>query len=744
MRFVRFAKALGLAAALCMAALLLAPALPAAAETAQAAPVLPGFLEKFPAESFVPGADAYGPMLEDLPVVPVLKAGETVGYAFVNSDLVGSIGYSSRPIHVLLAIDTEAVLLNAAMVQQSEPLLQSGRRRRDVDKMVAAYAGRDLKPEAVAGGTGKDRPYVSGVSVSVRVIEDSVVRAGLKVAFTLGLGGLEMPARVAGTYPTVNASAEAPADWQGLLDAGLVRQMLLTNATVNHDFAAPTQPPNAAKFALTGAPDGTFIELYTADISVPGLARSLLREVEITDLDTMVEEGGAAILVAARGDYSWRGNSYHYDGLYDRIALVQGEKTIRFTSRDQMGVFRLKAEGAPILTEISLLAIPAFAEFDPTQPWRLQLLVQRNMGAIERAYMSYAVDYALPAAFISPATVTPEMLAARARAEERAAQVAMRNDVWDGKRVEIAGLAVMLAVLSAAFFFQNFLTRSARFTFWFRIGYLSATLVFLGWYANAQLSVVNLMALLSTLQAGFDWETFLMDPLTFILWFSVAAALIFWGRGAYCGWLCPFGALQELTNRIAKLFRIPQWTLPWGLHERLWAVKYIIFLGLFGATLTSLDMAIRLAEVEPFRTAIVMKFARSWPFLLYLSVLLVIGLFVERFYCRYLCPLGAALAIPARIRMFDWIKRYRECGSPCQICARECMVQSIHPTGEINPNECLSCLHCQVQYQSETVCPVIIKQHKRRATVAHGVHAVAGALERTRHANHPHAAGAAE
>ena len=104
-------------------------------------------------------------------------------------------------------------------------------------------------------------------------------------------------------------------------------------------------------------------------------------------------------------------------------------------------------------------------------------------------------------------------------------------------------------------------------------------------------------------------------------------------------------------------------------------------------------------------------------YVVYVLGFLFAGLFVERFYCRYLCPLGAALAIPARLRMFDWLKRYKECGNPCQTCANECMVQAIHPTGEINPNECHNCMHCQVLYQSETKCPVVIRQMKRRAAV---------------------------
>jgi NosR/NirI family nitrous oxide reductase transcriptional regulator len=104
---------------------------------------------------------------------------------------------------------------------------------------------------------------------------------------------------------------------------------------------------------------------------------------------------------------------------------------------------------------------------------------------------------------------------------------------------------------------------------------------------------------------------------------------------------------------------------------------------------------------------------RDWPFVLFAVLLLVAGLFIERFYCRYLCPLGAALAIPGRVRVNDWLKRYRDCGSPCHRCANECMVQAIHPDGHIDPNECLYCLHCQELYYDDQNCSVMIQKLAR-------------------------------
>jgi polyferredoxin len=66
------------------------------------------------------------------------------------------------------------------------------------------------------------------------------------------------------------------------------------------------------------------------------------------------------------------------------------------------------------------------------------------------------------------------------------------------------------------------------------------------------------------------------------------------------------------------------------------------------------------------------------------------------------------------MRMFEWLKRYRECGAECNICARKCTVQAIHPLGQINPNECIYCLKCQSHYFDETVCLHLKKRAERR------------------------------
>ncbi len=669
---------------------------------------LPRFLAKISPETLAPGATGFGALREDLPVVPVLAGGETVAWAYLTSDFVGTTGYSGKPIHVVAAISPEAVLTGVQLVEHSEPIVLIGIPDSKMRKLTESYAGLDLKAEAAAGGSAHDLDIISGATVTVMVIDDSVVRAGLRVARQLGLGGLAPEAR--GPQRLVDQERRNTQDWTTLAGDGSLRSLTLDVGQINAAFADSGDPRAAAR-PEKGPETDTFIDMKAALVSVPSIGLSLLGEAEYANLTAWLEDGEHAILVAGRGRYSFKGSGYVRGGIFDRIQLIQGDRSVRFFDRQHRRLGSIAAAGAPSFEEIDLFKIPAEADFDPAAPWRLQLLAQRAVGPVEKSFLTFDLGYRLPERYLLPLAPAPD-----ATAEEAAAKTALWQRIWRDRQVEIAGLGVMLLVLTGVFFFQRQATRHERAFFWFRMGYLAVTLVFLGWYANAQLSIVNLMALTSALRTEFTWDAFLLDPLVFILWFSVAAALVFWGRGAYCGWLCPFGALQELTNRIARALRVPQWELPWGLHERLWPVKYVIFLGLFGVSLASVPLAEAYAEVEPFKTAIILKFVREWPFVVFAVALLLVGLFVERFYCRYLCPLGAALAIPARMRMFDWLKRYHECGKPCKTCANECPVQAIHPTGEINPNECVNCLHCQLLYQSETRCPVVARQLKRMAT----------------------------
>ena len=702
--------------------------------------VLSEWLGKMPAAELVEGADGYGPIREDLPAAPVLKGGETIGWAFVTSDFVGTTGYSGKPIHTLVAVDPQARVIGLEMVKHSEPIVLIGIPEARIKAMVDGYIGLDLVAEANSGGTGHDVDIISGATVTVMVIDDSIVRSGLKVARALGLGGLQPETAAQGPTLEINPDAPAPGDWMQMEGDGTLRRLSLDVGQVNAAFAA-LEDKRAAERALTEAPETTFIEMQAALVSVPAIGRAVLGEAEQANLQAWLQPGENAIVVVGRGLYSFKGSGYVRGGIFDRIVLIQDDVSVRFRDRQHRRLGALAAEGHPEFTEADLFKIPADVGFDPTKPFRIQLLVQREVGPIEKLFTTFDLGYQLPPQYLravaaAAAPAPSSEAAAVADRDESAAQAELWKRIWNDSRLKIAVLGAMLAVLTGVFFFQSFAVRNERRFYWFRMGFLTVTLVFLGWYANAQLSVVNLMALFGSLVNGFSWQAFLLDPLTFILWFSVAAALLFWGRGAYCGWLCPFGALQEITNHIARKLRVPQWTLPWGLHERLWPVKYMIFLGLFGVSLVSIEQAEHLAEVEPFKTAIILKFMRAWPFVAYVAALLIAGLFVERFYCRYLCPLGAALAIPARLRMFDWLKRYHECGNPCQTCAKECPVQSIHPTGEINPNECINCLHCQVLYQSETKCPVVIKKLKRREKLAESTPPILGRPP----AGHPNAA----
>jgi NosR/NirI family nitrous oxide reductase transcriptional regulator len=187
------------------------------------------------------------------------------------------------------------------------------------------------------------------------------------------------------------------------------------------------------------------------------------------------------------------------------------------------------------------------------------------------------------------------------------------------------------------------------------------------------------------------------------------------GRGLFCGWLCPFGSLSEAIYKVGGVIGLKrfQGQLPRVWHDRLKWLKYAIFFGLLTVSMFSMGLAEILSEVEPFKTTFLVGITnRAWPYGLFVAAILGLSLFIERPYCKYICPLGAALAMPSTFRWFG-LKRKQDCNS-CKACAVGCGAQAIDADGRIDHRECLHCLDCMVLYTDVKGCPPLAKERKRR------------------------------
>lgn len=636
-----------------------------------------------------PGVERAGPLTGTPPAAPVYKDGALAGYVFFSHQVVRSAGYSGKPVDVLVGLALDGTLTGARLVEHHEPILAIGVSEARLEAFIAQFRGLDVRRPVrlatMARGDAARVDGIAGATVSSIVLSDAVMRSARAVARSRGI--LDAGAGAA----TLDTEFHEPADWAALLADGSVARLSLANRDVAAVAAGAVSPDR---------PQDVFIDLFAALATPARIGRNLLGDRDYARLMNGLEAGDQAILIAANGLFSFKGTAFGRTGTFDRIQIVQGERTIRLRAERHQRLDKLPGQGAPELREIGLFTVPAASGFDPLAPWRLELLVPGPDGR----FASFGLAMRLPDLYRRGAAATP------APTDDSP----LWPEIWMRQSAQVAILALALVALILILFLQDALVRRVRAYLALRLVFLSFTLVWLGWYAGAQLSTVNILTFAHALLTGFSWDFFLLNPLIFMLWSFVAVTLLFWGRGIYCGWLCPFGALQELLNRAARRLGVRQWRLPFVLHERLWPIKYVAFLGLFALSLHAIETAHAWVEIEPFKTAIVLSFAREWPFILYAAGLLVAGLFVERFFCRYLCPLGAALAIPARLRMFEWLKRKRQCGSECQICAVYCPVQAIHPDGRINPNECIYCLNCQTLYFDDHVCPPLIERRKRR------------------------------
>ena len=214
---------------------------------------------------------------------------------------------------------------------------------------------------------------------------------------------------------------------------------------------------------------------------------------------------------------------------------------------------------------------------------------------------------------------------------------------------------------------------------------------YLGFYKSQLISIVNVFGLiggnLPLLRYSLGW---------YLLVGAGVVSTVLWGR-VYCGRICAFGAFTQLLDLVVPArLRV---TVPSRIERKASLIKYVILAAAIVAFLVTRDQSFY-PYIEPFwMFGLTGRSPVLWTML---AVLLVATVFVRNLYCRFLCPVGAALGVLSTLTVFK-IKRWSECKT-CRICEKACEWGAIRGP-KIVLTECVRCDDCERLYEDEAKCP---------------------------------------
>ena len=590
----------------------------------------------------LPQAERFSPKQGNPPVYIGYGSGEedaeVVGYAFETTDFdPQEIGYSA-PIEVLVGVDLEGELTGIEILFYRESYKSIRGDFLNTERFPNQFDGK-----SVADGfrVGRDIDGVSRATISSWAVSRGIRNSAREVARAyLGEAAIFANASV----EEQALSLLAPLSWEALIDDGLVK-------------------PWSVKLE-----DGSQIDLTVAFMGNEKLGEMLVGAEDYSraerEASNRVREG-ALLLIGIAGNAS---SPFRQENL----ALQQGDWTYQVERRRFVYVGSAEAgKSRDKMRFAGAIVLPP--EVDIAQPFTLFYNTGKEVDSIDQLEQ---VDYQVPPIALAlaqgrqvPADYLPEMLDEYADLPiETGLQSLLGSAPW----TETALLLLLLTVAMTAFLQKNARLRWVA---------LLSTFVYLGFFNGTFLSVSHITNFMKQ-----GPGLFLNDlPLLILVVFTLVTT-VFWGR-VFCSSLCPFGALQDIIERIVP--RSWRRNLPQWLHDRALWLKYVILAGL-------ITMAVAYAELsvfqyfEPFGTL----FYQSQSLLLWaILFLFIVGtIFVPRFYCRYACPLGASLGVIS-IAAFWKIKRVPQC-EVCKVCEKACPTGAIRMEA-IDFKECVRCDVCE-------------------------------------------------
>jgi uncharacterized protein with FMN-binding domain len=172
---------------------------------------------------------------------------------------------------------------------------------------------------------------------------------------------------------------------------------------------------------------------------------------------------------------------------------------------------------------------------------------------------------------------------------------------------------------------------------------------------------------------------------------SILLTSLLFGR-FFCGFICPLGALQDYFSFLGNHLKINKLIVNEKTNSRMLLIKYVVLISALG--LSILNFGHLISSFSPWLAFlnIILGFKLSIGTGI-LVMIIMASLFIQRPFCRFLCPLGAFQSLMSALGPFK-IKSNHNCNG-CYHCLQLCPIDIKRPfdNGELSP-ECISCLNC--------------------------------------------------
>jgi NosR/NirI family nitrous oxide reductase transcriptional regulator len=623
--------------------------------------------------------------------------GSRVGWVGLSSDLVDVVAYSGHPVVVLVGLDPDGRIAGTRLVHHAEPILLSGIPESELVAFIAYYPGHLASERITVGAAAREGPVARIERTSAATGDDTLTVAAVDVISGATVTALAVnrtvldSARLIGTsVGVVSTSTRAPGrfvadgeawSWQRLEQEGVFGRLTVSERQMGL------------------ASDATFIDLWFTIADAPAIGRALIPNGDYVHLMSRLEPDQHLLVVLGNGSSSFKGSGFVRGGVFDRVRLSQGLTEIQFRDVDYTNLGRVPAAGAPRFREGAVF-VTRDGVLDPGAPFDLVFLGSRHQGshAFDREFHSFEASHRLPAAVYE--------------VEQQPVELSVWETAWQNRRTDVLVLGLWLAIVTAIFALRSYTFRRLAIVKRLHLTSMIVSFVLVGLHLRSQPSVTQMLTLLGTAAAPLRGEplrseVFLTEPLLFVLWLFIAGTSLVFGRGVFCGWVCPYGVMTELAHKLGAVVKLPQRELPDGVHDKLRYVRYVVLAALIVVFLVSPIAGERAAEVEPFKSTFLVPFwTREAAFAIWWVLLLALSFVSWRPFCRYVCPMGAGLALFNSFRLAG-PKRRVYC-SHCKICQRGCEPKAIANDGSIDPRECLSCMECEATYHEEKLCPPLV------------------------------------